>query len=324
MEKRVTTSRYVPGREPERIVSLLASGTELVCALGLGDRLVGRSHECDTPEWVTRLPAVSRPTFDATGSSRDIDARVRELLRAGAPLYAVDDALLVALRPDVVLTQTHCEVCAVSPGDIAHGAGATLERERVVSLRAGTLEEILSGFREVSAVLGRPRKGEELVTELEARMGALAKRTRPLPRRGAVCLEWIEPVFAMGNWGPELVHLAGGTCLLGASGAHSTTTPWDDVLRADPEVLVMAPCGFGLERALAEMHRLTANPGWENLRAVRHGNVFVADGNRYFNRSGPSVFESAEVLAEMLHPEIFPPAHEGTVWKRWTGAGSGN
>jgi len=305
------------GGAPDRIASLLASGTELVCALGLGDRLVARSHECDFPSWVTRLPAVSRPTFDVAGTSADIDARVRERLRAGAPLYEIDEALLASLAPDVVVTQTHCEVCAVTPGDLAHGAPAKLERRQVVALETGTIDGILAGFESVARVLGAADAGRTLVAGIRARLAALADRTRALPRPTVACLEWIDPVFAMGNWGPELVALAGGACVLGVAGAHSTTLPWEALRAADPDVIVVAPCGFGLDRTLAEMPTLAARPGWDALAAVRAGRVYVADGNLYFNRSGPLLFDTPEILAEMLHPAAFPPARQGAVWRRW-------
>jgi iron complex transport system substrate-binding protein len=304
---------------PTRIASLLASGTELVCALGLGERLIARSHECDYPGWVKRLPAVSRPTFDIEGSSRDIDARVRERLRAGTPLYEVDEALLASLAPDVVLTQTHCEVCAVSPADLAHGAPAKLVRRQVVALATGTIDGILDGFRHVAGVLGAADAGDALVGRIRARLASLAAKTRalPAPRPSVGCLEWIDPVFAMGNWGPEIVSLAGGVCAVGVAGAHSTTLPWQALRDADPEVIVVAPCGFGIERTVVEMPALAAQPGWAELAAVRAGRVYVADGNLYFNRSGPLLFDTPEILAEILHPAAFAPAHEGAVWRRW-------
>jgi iron complex transport system substrate-binding protein len=301
---------------PERIVSLLASGTELVCALGAGDRLVGRSHECDHPSWVTRLPAVSRPTFDITGSSRQIDEHVRARLHSGQPLYEVDEGAIAALAPDLLITQTHCEVCAVSPADLTHGTSGRLIREPVVALRAGSLAAILDGFREVARVLHLESEGEALVAEARQRLGELEARTRSLPRRAVVCLEWIDPVFAMGNWGPELVRLAGGIDVLGTPDRHSTAVSWDAVLEVDPEAIVVAPCGFGLERAADEMPSFSGRPGWRDLRAVRSGRVFVCDGNLYFNRSGPSLFETPGLLAEMLHPEAFAPLHEGTAWRR--------
>ncbi|MDP9150632.1 MAG: ABC transporter substrate-binding protein [Myxococcota bacterium] len=301
---------------PRRIVSLLASGTELVCALGAGDRLVGRSHECDHPSWVQRLPAVSRPTFDIVGTSREIDERVRARLLAGKPLYEVDESALIALAPELLITQTHCEVCAVTPADLAHGACA-LVREQVIALRIGSLDAILSGFREVARVIGLEPRAEELVSAIRDRQNALAERLRDLPRPSVVCLEWMDPLFAMGNWGPELIDLAGGISVLGHPGSHSSAIPWDALREADPDVLIVAPCGFGLQRASSEMQVLAAHRGWDELRAVQSGRVFVADGNIYFNRSGPSLFDTPAIVAEMLHPARFAPDHEETVWQRW-------
>ena len=302
---------------PERIVSLLASGTELVCALGLGDKLVGRSHECDSPAWVLRLPVVSRPTFDITGSSREIDELVRTRLRAGEPLYALDEALLIELAPDVLITQTHCEVCAVSPADVSHRVARSIAREEIVALATGTLDGILEGFLSVAKVLGVASEGVALVSRLREQIERVATQTAGRPHPSVVCLEWLEPVFAMGNWGPELVEIAGGKNLLGTPGAHSATTPWDAVRDADPDVLVVAPCGFGIERTLAEVSVLAAQPGWSRMRAVREGRVFVADGNLHFNRSGPGLFGTPEILAEILHPEVFAPDHRGAAWVRY-------
>jgi len=307
--------------QPQRIASLLASGTELVCALGLGDRLVARSHECDFPEWVKRLPAVSRPTFDITGASGDIDARVRAKLRAGEPLYEVDEALLATLAPDVIITQTHCEVCAVSDADLAHGAPARLDRRQVVALETGTIAGILDGFHKVATVIGAADAGRALVDGIRARLAELAAATAPLPHPSVACLEWTAPLFAMGNWGPELIEIAGGHCALGTAGAHSTSIPWQALADADPDIIVIAPCGFGLERALAEMPALVAHAGWRDLRAVRDGRVFVADGNLYFNRSGPLLFDTPQILAEMLHPDRFLATHQETVWRRYGQAG---
>jgi len=291
-----------------RIASLLASGTELVCALGAGEQLVARSHECDHPAWVKRLPCVSRPTFDVSGTSAEIDALVRGKLAAGEPLYEVDEAALAELRPDIVITQTHCEVCAVTPGNF----GA---RKQVVALRAGTLDGILDGFAAVARVIERARAGQELVAAIRARLAEVARLLDGASRPRVACLEWIEPIFHMGNWGPELVALAGGQSVLGTPGEHSAAIDFARVREADPDVLVIAPCGFDLARTLRELPRLAALPGFGELRCVREGRVFAADGNLYFNRSSPSVFASVEVLAEMLHPERVAPVH-AAAWQR--------
>jgi len=299
-----------------RIVSLLASATELVCAIGAGESLVGRSHECDEPEWVRRLPAVSRPTFDVSGPSAEIDRLVREHLAAGRPLYEIDEERLVSLAPDVLLTQTHCEVCAVTPADVGRGGAPALRRREVVALRTGTLEGILEGFLEVASVLGREKEGEALVRASRERVAGVRARTSGLERPRVACLEWIDPVFTMGNWGPEIVDAAGGEAFPATAGVHSTAMRWEVVHDADPDVMVVAPCGFSLARAMAEMPALQARPGWRDMRAVRDGRVFVADGNRFFNRSGPSAFETVELLAEMLHPDVFAPRHRGVAWQR--------
>ena len=237
---------------------------------------------------------------------------MRAKLAAGKPLFHVDDAMLAELAPDVLLTQTHCEVCAVTPGDI----GGDVCRRQIVALRAGTLAGILDGFIQIAGVIGRALEAEVLIAGLRARIDALARAVAGRRRPTIACLEWIEPIFHMGNWGPELVELAGGTSVLGTPGAHSAAIPWDDVRRTDPEVLLVAPCGFGIERTLREMDVLAAQPGWRALHAVRAGRIYVADGNVYFNRSGPSVFTSVEILAELLHPGALPARHHAA-WRRW-------
>ena len=296
-----------------RIVSLLASATELVVALGLGDRLVGRSHECDHPAWIKRLPVLSRPTFDITGTSLQIDQRVREKVAAGQPLYEIDEAALAALAPDVVLTQSHCEVCAVSPANLEGGA-CTLDRRQVVALTSGTIDGILDGFSRVAAVLGAVDAGRALIAHLRAQLADTAAATAGLPRPRVACLEWIDPLFAMGNWGPEIVDAAGGECLLGVAGKHSAALPFQALAAADPDVIVVAPCGFDLARTRAELPALTGRPEWRALRAVEAGRVFAADGNLFFNRSSPTLFQTPALLAEMLHPASFAPRHRGTAW----------
>ncbi|HVT05863.1 MAG TPA: ABC transporter substrate-binding protein [Polyangia bacterium] len=298
-----------------RIVSLLASATELVVELGLGDRLVGRSHECDQPAWVKSLPVLSKPTFDITGSSTEIDARVRAKLAAGQPLYEIDEPALAALAPDFVLTQTHCEVCAVSPANL-EGGTCRLERRQVVALNSGggTVAGVLDGFARVAEVLGAREAGRALVAGLRERLARVAAATAPLPRPRVACLEWIDPLFAMGNWGPEIVEAAGGTCVLGVAGAHSAALPFDALAAADPDVVVIAPCGFDLTRTLDELPALTRRQEWKGLRAVRNGRAYAADGNLYFNRSSPTLFDTPALLAEMLHPDHFPPRRRGAAW----------
>jgi len=312
------------GARAPRVVSLLASGTELLDAIGAGDCLVGRSHECDSPAWVKRLPSISRPTFDVTGSSAETDRRVREKLARGEPLYEIDRARLEALAPDLVIAQSHCEVCAVTASqlDAAH-SWPGLEGLATVSMSGGSLAGILHDFALVSRAVGRAAEGAALCARLRDGAEAWRRATAPLPRPRVLCLEWTDPPFPMGNWGPELVDLAGGECLLGRAGEHSAAVAWDEVVAADPEVLVVAPCGFDRARAEAELPALARRPGWDRLRAVRDGRVYAADGNRYFNRSGPTVFETVAVLAEILHPRVFEARYEASGEAAGDDAGAG-
>ncbi len=297
-----------------RIVSLLASGTELCCALGAGDDLVGRSHECDRPAWVTVLPALSRPTFDVSGSSAEIDALVRGKLAAGEPLYQIDETALAELAPDVLITQTHCQVCAVSPE--TPGSAPRWERKQAVALATGSLAGVLQGWANVATAIGRPHEGAEMVAEARARIAEWESSTARLHRPRTLVLEWIEPPFALGNWGPELVRLAGGDSLLGRLGGHSTAIGWDEIHAADADVIIVAPCGFDLERTAAEMSELQSDPRWCDLRAVKSGCGFIADGNLHFNRSGPHILDTVDLLAEILHPDVFEPRREGIGWRR--------
>lgn len=299
-----------------RIVSLIASATEIVCALGLEDDLVGRSHECDYPPAARRLPAVSRPTFPTAGSSRSIDLAVKERLAKALSIYEVDAELLRELRPDVIITQTQCEVCAVTPEDVERAVCQLTERPaRIVALEPNRLGDVWDDIRRVSRALDAPARGDALVAELRARVLAVAVRAASLePKPTVADIDWIDPLMTAGNWMPELVEMAGGVNLFGEAGKHSPWLEWEDVVARDPDVLVVSPCGFGIARTLEELPLLAARPEWPSLRAVREGRVYVVDGNAYFHRPGPRLVESLEILAEILHPERFQFGHGGTGW----------
>lgn len=305
---------------PTRVVSLIASSTEMVCALGCGERLVGRSHECDHPPWVRKLPAVTRPKFALDGRSYEIDQRVRALVEQGLSVYEVDAEALAALEPDVILTQVQCEVCAVSRREVEQAvASFVVGRPRIVSLEPNALDDIWGDLRRVADALGVPERGVQLLTRLRHRVQAIGERAEALGARPRVaCIEWIDPLMAAGNWTPELVALSGAEPLFGEAGRHAPTLEWEQLLAADPDAIWVAPCGFDLERTRAEMPGLTSGPGWDGLRAVREGRVFLADGNAFFNRPGPRVVETLEILAEGLHPEAFRFGHEGTGWERFS------
>jgi len=298
-----------------RIASLLASSTELVVALGAGDALVCRSHECDYPPWVTSLPQASRPTFDTSLPSAQIDAIVRRKLAAKEPLFVVDDALVASLKPDVILTQTHCEVCAVHPDNIGDWAACT---RTVTALRAGTIAGILDGFEHVGAAIGRTEEAARLIADIHGELNSVAAKLQGQRRPTIVCCEWLDPLFAFGNWGPEIIACAGGESLIGEVGKWSAAMDWRAVVDADPEFLLFAPCGFSVARTLKEMPEVAKLPGWGTLRAVRGNNVVVADGNLYFNRSSPTLFKSVNLLAEVLHPDVFPRQYGSEWWQRWS------
>jgi iron complex transport system substrate-binding protein len=293
-----------------RVVSLLASGTEIVAALGAGEWLVGRSHECDNPSWVSALPPCTQPAFDISMSSGSIDAEVRRRLRAGEPLYHVDTDLIDSLKPDLLVTQEHCEVCAVTPADVRR-AGCVVAGQ-VLALQAGSVQGIYGGVAAIGRALGRDREAADLVDSMNRRIADIHDAVKHRRTPTLVMLEWTDPVFAMANWGPELVDSANGCLLLGERGGHSSAIDWNRVREADPEWLIIAPCGFDLARTRREVPTLEALPGWLELRAVREGKVVLADGNKYFNRSGTTIVETVEILAEVLHG--YPAGHRGKSW----------
>jgi iron complex transport system substrate-binding protein len=306
-----------PEPPARRVVSLIASATEIVCALGRRDWLVGRSHECDFPPGVSALPQLTEPKFKVEGSSAEIDARVREIVRDGLSVYRVDGEALRALSPDVVVTQDHCEVCAVSLADVERATcGWTGRPVRIVSLKPDSLAHAYADIRRVAASLDAAAAGKALIEEMQRRIDAVRAQVAGRPRPRVAFVEWVEPLMAGGNWMPELVDAAGGHNLFGEAGRHSGWMQWDDLAAADPDVIVVAPCGYGLERCLQELPLLQAKPGWAKLQAVRSGRVCFADGNAYFNRPGPRLAESAELLREMLHPDAGALRYEGTAWVR--------
>jgi iron complex transport system substrate-binding protein len=301
-----------------RVISLIASATEIVCALGCEEQLVGRSHECDYPPAILRLPVCTEPKFDVSGSSRDIDRRVKDLLRDALSVYRVHADKLAELRPDVIVTQTQCEVCAVSLKDVEAALCSTLPSQpRIVALNPNALADVWNDIRATADALGCPRRGDELVSRLQRRMDAIAVRARVVSNKPTVaCIEWIEPLMASGNWMPELVEMAGGINLFGEAGKHAPWMTWEELCARDPEVILVLPCGFDLERTRREMPALTNRPGWDRLYAVRTGRVYLTDGNQYFNRPGPRLAESLEIVAEILHPDEFRFGHEERGWQR--------
>jgi len=299
-----------------RILSLLPSATEIVCALGYGEQLVGRSHECDRPAWVTDLPICSRPRIRVDVSSNEIDQSVKAIVAEGLSVYEIDREMLRSLAPDFIVTQTQCEVCAVSERDVEQAVNEWLGGQgEIISLNPNRLEDVWADINRVATALGNPRNGEDVVAALRARMAAVEERAARNESKPRVALiEWIEPLMAGGNWMPELVEMAGGKNLFGKAGEHSPWLEIDALGESDPDVVVVAPCGFDLDRTRHEMPPLTARPEWKALSAVKNGRVYLTDGHHYFNRPGPQLVESLEILAELLQPETVEAHHRGQGW----------
>ena len=308
-----------------RIVTLLPAATEIVAALGQAEAIVGRSHECDFPPEMTALPVVTRPRSRALAALQQgggaLHAALADLLAQALSLYEVDVEALASLVPDVVVTQAQCAVCAVDI-DTVEGALAGLgtSRPRLVSLAGVTLTGVLEDIGRVAEAIGADAGGATLCESMSQRMQWVARRTAGAPRRRVACLEWLDPPMGAGNWMPELAVLAGGEPLFGTAGQH---TPWldlADLRRADPETILAVPCGLALDRAERELRECWPRLGLDGLRATRSGDVFLGDGNALFNRPGPRLVESLEVLAETLHPERCRFGHEGRYWRRFSPA----
>ncbi|MEM6528023.1 MAG: cobalamin-binding protein, partial [Chloroflexota bacterium] len=280
--------------------------------------LVGRSHECDYPAGLEHLPTCTAPKFDPDGRSYEIDQRVKAILQESLSVYRIEADTLKELAPTLIVTQSQCEVCAVSFDEVNRVACDFLDLPaEIVSLEPNGLEDVFADIERVAAALGVPERGTKMVTEMQARMDGIAAQTAKLAHKPTVALiEWIDPPMAAGNWMPNLVEMAGGINLFGEPGKHSPWLAWDDLLAANPDVIVLLPCGYDIAKTQEEMTALTSRKGWQQLVAVQQGRVYITDGNQYFNRPGPRLVESVEILAEMFHPTVCQFGHEGAGWVR--------
>lgn len=307
-----------------RIVSLLPSATEIVCLLGLRDQLVGVTHECDFPESVAELPKVTRTFIPANAGSAEIDVLVRQRAAGGLPLYQLDLPTLEALRPDLIVTQALCDVCAVDEAEVRQAACAMSWGPQVVNLAPMSLDDVFQSMHVVARAAGVADESKGVIDGLRARVQRTAGRSRQIDRQPTVVfLEWIDPLFCGGHWNPQLVELAGGRELLGKPNVPSRRIDWEQLRAADPQVLFIACCGFAIQRAMIDLPALRANPGWDELRAVRSGRVYLTDGSSYFNRPGPRLVESLEILAHAIHPDLFPAPEKSKLHSIHSGACAG-
>ena len=288
-----------------RIVSLLPSATEIICGLGLQNSLVGVTHECDFPSNVVDLPKVTQTLIPHDASSSEIDSLVREKLQSEKALYTLNMEILQQVKPELIVTQALCDVCAVAEHEVNEAACVLPENPEVINLEPNCLEDVFGCIERVAVAAQCEEAANRYIAELRRRVEAVRQRSMLVKSRPTVMLlEWIDPPFSAGHWSPELIELGGGTEVIGVAGQRSVTTCWSDIISADPEMLMIACCGFNVERTLQDLPILRSYTGWKSLRCVRNQRVFVVDGSAYFSRPGPRLVDSLEILANALHPEI--------------------
>lgn len=300
-----------------RIVSLLPSATEIVAALGLAERLVGRSHACDYPPEIAHLPSMTRPRVDPAKPSRGLHRDVRKLVERALSVFEVDADRLRAAKPDIILTQHQCEACAVTEKDLTAALATwTGASPRIVSLAPTTLKQVWDTFGVVGETLDIRWAGRELAERARERVEVIAERVQPLikARPTVACIEWLDPPMIAGNWVPEIIEAAGGRAVLATRGEHAGSTTLAKIAAADADAAVLMPCGFDLARTVAEGRNFMARPSMARTRAGRAGKVWAVDGNAYFNRPGPRLVTSVEILTEILHPGLFNAGYQGDAW----------
>ena len=299
----------------QRVLSLLSSTTEIIYALGCGDRLVGRSHECDYPEEVSELPICTIPKFNVDGTSREVDDEVKSLVQSALSIYYINEKLLKELKPDIIFTQSQCEVCAVSVSDVENALkNITGLSSRVISVEPNSVEDIVNDILTIAEILNVRKKGKELVESIKAKIDNTEKIVYQKSSPSVAAIEWIDPLMAAGNWVPQLIKVAGGKNLFGEAGKHSPWMKYNDLVEHDPEIIIVMPCGYDIKKSLIEIKTLESKKGWGSLKAVRNRNVYITDGNQFFNRPGPRIIESIEILLEIIHSDFSESKHIDSGW----------
>ena len=299
----------------QRVLSLLSSTTEIIYALGCGDRLVGRSHECDYPEEVSELPICTIPKFNVDGTSREVDDEVKSLVQSALSIYYINEKLLKELKPDIIFTQSQCEVCAVSVSDVENALkNITGLSSRVISVEPNSIEDIFNDILTIAEILNVRNKGKELVELIKAKIDSTEKIVYQKSSPSVATIEWIDPLMAAGNWVPQLIRVAGGKNLFGEAGKHSPWMKYNDLVEQDPEIIIVMPCGYDIKKSLIEIKTLESKKGWGSLKAVKNRNVYITDGNQFFNRPGPRIIESLEILLEIIHSDFSESKHIDSGW----------
>lgn len=302
----------------KRIISLLPSATEIVVAIGAGSNLVGISHECDHPQEIKNLPVCTKANIDSTLSSAAIDSAVKQKIENALSLYELDFDLIKSLNPDLIITQNQCEVCAIHVDDLRSKLVEVLGREvEIISLHPSSIEDVLEDIKRVGESLAI--NTEVLIEDLNDRIEIVKHKVKFVKHRPEiVCIEWMEPLMSAGHWTPQLINYAGGEALLSEPFEKSKYISWDQLKEADPDGIIIAACGFTMEKIKEEMSALQSNQTWNELKAVQKGHVFIADGNAYFNRSGPRLVDTLEIIAEILQVNQFYYGFENEAWEQLT------
>ena len=299
----------------KRVLSLLSSTTEVVYALGCEDQLVGRSHECDYPPEVMTLPICTKPKFNVDGSSIEVDGQVKSILQNALSVYYINEDLLKELKPDIILTQSQCEVCAVSEKDVKSVVkNITGINPDIISVEPNSVKDIFKDIKIIAEALNVVDKGADLIDFMKNRIRTLKKSYDVNSELTVAAIEWIDPLMAAGNWVPELIEMAGGINLFGEAGKHSPWMEYKDLIEKDPQTIIIMPCGYNIQKSIFEIDSLIKQKGWQKINAVQNNKVYITDGNQYFNRPGPRIIESLEILTEIFHDDKTNFKHLDSGW----------
>ena len=301
-----------------KIVTLIPSATEIVAFLGQKDSIIGRSHECDYPHGLNHVAKLTSPKINVDGTSGEIDRQINTILENSLSVYKVDVSKLKELNPDYIITQAHCEVCAVSFSEVENIVSKNLNKNtKIISLQPNTLNDVFNDIKRVATELNlENEKNKKLINNLDIRLKKIKEMSSKQKIKPTVaCIEWIDPLMIAGNWIPEMVEIAGGKNILGKSGNDSHWIKFKDILNKDPEIIIFLPCGFNIEKTKQELKNfLKQKNNWKSLKSFKNKKIFIADGNQFFNRPGPRLLESLEIFSEIMHPNLFNFNHKGNGW----------
>ena len=301
-----------------KIVTLIPSATEIVAFLGQKNSIIGRSHECDYPHDLGHVAKLTSPKINVDGTSGEIDKQINTILENSLSVYKVDVPKLKELNPDYIITQAHCEVCAVSFAEVENIVSQNLNKNtKIISLQPNTLGDVFDDIKRVAKELKIENKiNNKIIKNLSKRLEEIKKITSKQKYKPSIaCVEWIDPLMMAGNWIPEMVEIAGGVNILGKAGKDSHWVKFHEISKKDPDIIIFLPCGFDIKKTKYELKNfLKQNQDWKFLKAYKNKKIFVADGNQFFNRPGPRLIESLEILAEIMHPNLFKLNYEGKGW----------